>query len=146
MSKKEFPRFSEAKIQFELTQPQMKLLMASVSFLIDSIETEASIDFKNVSQLVKSIQQHAMKSYRFSLPIDCQDQPEQLNLALSKILIDGLQDSYYSKNHELVEMFIDEVNQMESQLDPEIFNLNKGERIELAYDGSVTCSNGGTND
>lgn len=137
---KNFPKLSDAEIQLTISQPRIKLLLASLSYFIDLVNAKASIDCQNTPQLVKSLQQHVKSHYTFSLPFDLINKPDQLSEILIEILENDLQDPYFIKQGELQDMFKDEVNQMANQIDPDIFGLRDGENLELAFGGGVTCS------
>jgi hypothetical protein len=59
MTKKDFPRFSEAKIQFEVTQPQMKLILCAVSSFHKLLDTETC------KEQLKSLLDDAERNYGF---------------------------------------------------------------------------------
>lgn len=144
MTKKDFPRFSDAKIQFEVSQPQMKLLIASIGFLSELSLSNVQLDGERFSQ--KASGTFKGDNYEWAgitfIGEHLKD-PQNLSKLLVQILEDSLQDPYTDKNAELTDIVINELNDFYAEnFDPEILGLDEGEIFQLAYQGSVT--NGGS--
>ena len=140
-NEKPFPRFSDAKFKFEISQPQMKLLLVCVSAFNEQVETLTSENELNASKCVKSINQHANKYYGYSLPDEYIENPKKLSAAVSDLLENQLQDAFTDKQFEYVDMVKAELNQYyKKHFDPEILGLKENEIFELAYHSSVTTS------
>jgi hypothetical protein len=144
MEQKTFPRFSEAKIQFELSQPQMKLLIASIGFLSNLSLSNVQMDGKKHSQSASGTFKGDNYNWAgISFVDEHLKDPQKLSQVLVQILEGTLQDPYIDKNAEYTDMVIDELNEFYAEnFDPEILGLEDGEIFQLAYQGSVT--NGGS--
>ncbi len=119
----------------------MKLLMACLSAFHEQVDTVAAENEFNASECVKLLIEHSNKHYGYSLPDEYLNDSKKLANAISDLLENQLQDAFYSKQAEYVDMVKAELNQhYKKHFDHEILGLNENEVFELAYKSSVTTS------
>jgi hypothetical protein len=125
---KEFPKFSESKIQFEVTQPQMKLLLCAARAFREQLDADGQ------GEQLKSILDDAERSYGFKFIKPYQLEPETFKTDL-ELVMDDLCDAFVSKKSDIQEMLNQKLTDFYQQnFDPEILNLANGEILRVAND------------
>ncbi len=129
---KDFPQFTESTITLNLSQPQMKLLIACLSFFYESIDVDASTGYKNTSELIQLYGTHLFERYQFKLPADYVESPQKFDSAVYSLL-HTVQESYFLKQNEFIDLFIEQINKLRPSFGPDVFNLTEGESLGVAY-------------
>lgn len=125
MSKKDFPRFSEATIKFGVTQPQMKLILASISYFHKVIDGDTS------PEVIKSFLAYTEAHYGFKLTPEYQTSPDKLILD-TELLLDALIDPFTEERWKFIEIVNDELNDFYTEnFDPEILCLREEESLKV---------------
>lgn len=122
---KEFPRFSEAKISFEVTQPQMKLILCAVRAFREQLDNETFIN------QLKPVLDDAERSYGFKFIKPYLKDHAAFKLDIENTM-DDLCDAFCNKRWEYQEMVNEELaNYYEEHFDPEILNLTQGQILRV---------------
>lgn len=124
--KKEILRFSEAKIQATVTQPQLKLILSVLSQFRAALDTEAP------EPLIESVLSHANIHYGFKIDGDYLNNQEKLKLDI-ELMLDDLIDFYTIEKGKLWQQLQNSVVEFfDKNIDPEIFDIADGEPIKVA--------------
>ena len=125
MTKKDFPRFSDAKIQFEVSQPQMKLILCAVSAFHELLDTKSCIE------QLKSFLDDAERHYGFKFKKDYLQEHEAFKSDIEQVM-DDLCDAFCFKRWEYREMLDKELHDYYVEnYDPEILNLSQGQILRV---------------
>lgn len=125
---KEFPRFSEAKISFEVTQPQMKLILCAVRAFREQLDNDTFIN------QLKPVLDDAERNYGFKFIKSYLQDHDAFKLDI-ELTMDVLCDSFCDKRWEYREMVNEELNHFyEEHFDPEILNLTQGQVLRVETD------------
>lgn len=123
---KTFPRFSDAVILHELTQPQAKLVLVALNALAQQLDTEASTEY------LKSLLVHCQDSYAFKFTSDYIHNPKNLEPQLHQ-LIDTVCAAYCHARDSQIQLATQELTEhYQEHFDEDVFSLSQGQTLQVS--------------
>lgn len=123
---KKFPRFADAVVLHELTQPQAKLVLVALNALSRQLDTDSLLDQS------KSVIAHSENAYCFSFHPEQRINPKLLEPQVHQ-LIDTLCNAYTEAREHQIHLATQELHDHYIEhFDDDVFNITHGETLRIA--------------